>query len=91
MKAAVCFETHQPLRVVDVALDPPRAGVKEGLETVAALARRSIAMISCDPVTFARDLRGLLDLGFDLKHLEGFDMFPQTHHLEALAWLERGA
>lgn len=74
-----------------VLLDPPRSGIKQGLEHVAALAPSHLALISCDPVTFARDLRGLLALGFCIQHLEAFDMFPQTHHLESLAWLKRAA
>jgi 23S rRNA (uracil1939-C5)-methyltransferase len=38
-------------------------------------------------VTLARDLRTLIDLGFELDELEAFDMFPETHHLEVLVWL----
>ncbi|HEU5077477.1 MAG TPA: RsmD family RNA methyltransferase [Polyangiaceae bacterium] len=72
-----------------VLVDPPRAGVKTGLATLARISGRAIALVGCDPGTFARDLRGFMDAGFALRHLEGFDMFPQTHHLEALAWLER--
>jgi 23S rRNA (uracil1939-C5)-methyltransferase len=72
-----------------VLVDPPRAGVKGGLGSMARIARSAVALLSCDPVTFARDLRGFIDAGFVVRHLEGFDMFPQTHHLEALAWLEK--
>jgi 23S rRNA (uracil1939-C5)-methyltransferase len=46
-----------------------------------------LAMCSCNPVTLARDLRALLDLGFELDAIEAFDMFPETHHLETLVWL----
>lgn len=74
-----------------VVVDPPRAGVKTGLGTMARIAANALCVVGCDPVTFARDLRGFLDEGFELGHLEGFDMFPQTHHLEALAWLVRPA
>ncbi len=74
-----------------VLVDPPRAGVKAGLGAMARICGRALCVVGCDPVTFARDLRGFLDAGFELRHLEGFDMFPQTHHLEALAWLERAA
>jgi 23S rRNA (uracil1939-C5)-methyltransferase len=70
-----------------VLLDPPRAGVKQGLRELAALSAGWLAMCSCNPVTLARDLRALLDLGFELDELAGFDMFPQTHHLEVLVWL----
>ncbi len=72
-----------------VVCDPPRAGVKQGLGAIASIARSHVALVSCDPGTFARDLRGLIDSGFELSYLEAFDMFPQTHHLEAFAWLTR--
>lgn len=70
-----------------VLVDPPRAGLGAGLEPLARLAQRWFLMCSCNPVTLARDLRQLLDRGFELEALQAFDMFPQTHHLETLAWL----
>lgn len=70
-----------------VLLDPPRAGVKQGLAELAGLARGWLVMCSCNPVTLARDLRALVDLGFVLEEIEAFDMFPETHHLETLVWL----
>ena len=70
-----------------VLLDPPRAGVKQGLSELAALAGEWLVMCSCNPVTLARDLRSLLDRGFELDSVEAFDMFPETHHVETLAWL----
>jgi 23S rRNA (uracil1939-C5)-methyltransferase len=86
--ARVALELAREARRVDlVLLDPPRAGVKEGLPELAGLCSGWLAICSCNPVTLARDLRALLDLGFELEELEAFDMFPETHHLEALAWL----
>ncbi|HTM46660.1 MAG TPA: hypothetical protein VL137_17010 [Polyangiaceae bacterium] len=70
-------------------IDPPRAGIKAGIEAVSQLAKRHIAICSCDPVTLARDLRRLVDLGFALESITAFDMFPQTHHVETLVWLKR--
>jgi 23S rRNA (uracil1939-C5)-methyltransferase len=70
-----------------VLLDPPRAGVKQGLNELAALAGEWLVMCSCNPVTLARDLRLLIDRGFELDSVEAFDMFPETHHVETLAWL----
>lgn len=74
-----------------VLVDPPRAGLGAGLEPLAHVARRWLLVCSCNPVTLARDLRRLLDLGFELDELRAFDMFPQTHHVETLAWLRAPA
>jgi 23S rRNA (uracil1939-C5)-methyltransferase len=72
-----------------VVLDPPRAGLPAG--TVAALADIAaprIVYLSCDAATLARDLAGFRKRGYRLRSVEGFDLFPQTPHVEALAVLE---
>ena len=71
-----------------VVLDPPRSGAREVLPELIRRAPRHIAYCACDPVTLARDLRTLCDSGYSLSAVSGFDMFPQTHHFETLAWLE---
>ncbi len=73
-----------------VVLDPPRTGLPDGLAArVAALGARRCVYLSCDPATLARDLSQLAHGGYALAHVEGFDLFPQTPHLEALAVMER--
>jgi 23S rRNA (uracil1939-C5)-methyltransferase len=72
-----------------VLLDPPRTGMREGLDLVARTARRHIALCACDPATGARDLSRLCELGWQIESLAAFDMFPHTHHVELLAWLGR--
>jgi 23S rRNA (uracil1939-C5)-methyltransferase len=72
-----------------VILDPPRAGVKKSLDSMAELSAGRLILVGCDPVTFARDLARLGSLGLVVRGIEAFDMFPQTHHVEALAWLDR--
>jgi 23S rRNA (uracil1939-C5)-methyltransferase len=72
-----------------VVLDPPRSGAREILSELSSRAPRHIAYCACDPVTMARDLRTLCDSGYTLTAVSGFDMFPQTHHFETLAWLAR--
>jgi len=73
-----------------VLLDPPRVGLTAGgMELVTELAAERVAYLSCDPATLARDLRALCARGYRLESVEGFDLFPQTHHLEALAVLEK--
>ena len=72
-----------------VVLDPPRAGA--GLELTASLAAlrpRRLAYVACDPASFARDLRVLLDAGWALSSLRAFDLFPMTEHVELVAVLE---
>lgn len=70
-----------------VVIDPPRAGVKHGLVEMAARSQGWVVLCSCNPVTLARDLRTLLDVGYSVEEVRPFDMFPQTHHLETLVWL----
>jgi 23S rRNA (uracil1939-C5)-methyltransferase len=73
-----------------IVLDPPRAGLPEGAaEATARLAPARVVYLSCDPATLARDLARLVAHGFALRSLEGFDLFPQTAHVEALALLAR--
>lgn len=72
-----------------VVLDPPRAGA--GLALSAALAQlrpRRMAYVACDPASFARDLRVLLDAGWTMPSLRALDLFPMTEHVELVAVLE---
>jgi tRNA/tmRNA/rRNA uracil-C5-methylase (TrmA/RlmC/RlmD family) len=72
-----------------VVADPPRTGL--GPAVVAAIAAgrpRRVAYVSCDPATLARDLATFGECGYRVVTLRAFDMFPMTHHLEALATLE---
>ncbi|MEE2665387.1 MAG: TRAM domain-containing protein [Myxococcota bacterium] len=71
-----------------VVLDPPRSGLERlACERLGRLGAGRIVYLSCDPATLARDLRWLCESGYEIEHLEGFDLFPQTHHVEALAVL----
>ncbi|MGB3968104.1 MAG: TRAM domain-containing protein [Planctomycetota bacterium] len=70
-----------------VLMDPPRLGAKPALPALLALRARRLVYVSCDPQTLARDLRTLVDGGYVLEQVEGYDMFPQTFHVEAVARL----
>ena len=74
-----------------VVLDPPRAGLGESdAAALAELRARRLVYVSCDPATLARDLRVLVAAGgYSLTACRGFDMFPQTPHLEVVAVLEQ--
>jgi 23S rRNA (uracil1939-C5)-methyltransferase len=71
-----------------VVLDPPREGAPEVVAGVRGLEPKAVAYVACDPVTLSRDLRTLLAAGLRVQSVQGFDMFPRTHHFETLVWLE---
>jgi 23S rRNA (uracil1939-C5)-methyltransferase len=73
-----------------VVVDPPRTGLSA--EVTAGLLRwlpPRVVYVSCDPATLARDLRRLVDGGYGLGEVRGFDLFPRTGHVEAVVTLER--
>jgi 23S rRNA (uracil1939-C5)-methyltransferase len=72
-----------------VLLDPPREGMKGLGPLLRDLAAPRAVYVSCDPATLARDLRGAIDAGYRAASVLPVDMFPQTHHVEALVLLER--
>jgi tRNA/tmRNA/rRNA uracil-C5-methylase (TrmA/RlmC/RlmD family) len=74
-----------------VVLDPPREGARRAVvEQVADRAPRAVAYVACDPAALARDLATFAELGYPLRRLRAFDLFPMTHHVECVALLERG-
>ena len=73
-----------------VVVDPPRAGLtKSVIDRLRIKVLRRLVYVSCDPVTFARDARKLVDSGFKLQAVTAFDMFPQTHHVELVGVFNR--
>jgi 23S rRNA (uracil1939-C5)-methyltransferase len=74
-----------------VILDPPRAGCDPRVTAWLALAGPPrVVYVSCDPATLARDLRLLTVSGpYAVTGFEVVDMFPQTHHIECVATLQR--
>ncbi len=71
-------------------VDPPRTGLpSDCVDTLCDSPPARLVYVSCDPATLARDLRRLVDAGFRLEGLRGFDLFPQTPHVEAVATLAR--
>jgi tRNA/tmRNA/rRNA uracil-C5-methylase (TrmA/RlmC/RlmD family) len=68
-----------------VVLDPPRSGAGAAvIEHLERLSPAQIIYVACDPVAFARDAKILTDSGYSLASLRAFDLFPNTHHLEAV-------
>lgn len=72
-----------------LVVDPPRKGCDEQLlHTILKQRPTRVVYVSCNPATLARDLRILEDGGYRTKEVQPVDMFPQTTHVECVAWLE---
>ncbi|MCH2169321.1 TRAM domain-containing protein [Myxococcota bacterium] len=74
-----------------VFVDPPRSGLpKSSVDWIHGFCRpRRLVYLSCNPATLARDLSRFVELDYEVGRVRGFDLFPQTPHVEALAVLER--
>ncbi len=78
-----------PPRTSLVILDPPRTGARAVMEALASSSVAEVLYVSCDPATLARDLSILADNRYEVCSLHGYDLFPQTSHLEVVAHLRR--
>ena len=74
-----------------VVVDPPRTGMsREAMDGVLRLRSKRIVYVSCDVATLARDARRLVDgAGYTLTAVNGFDLFPNTPHVETVAVFDR--
>jgi tRNA/tmRNA/rRNA uracil-C5-methylase (TrmA/RlmC/RlmD family) len=78
------------LAAATVVLDPPRSGAGRAvLEALAAVRPAQLVYVACDPVAFARDVGTLAALGYELGPLRALDLFPNTHHVEAVGRFTR--
>jgi 23S rRNA (uracil1939-C5)-methyltransferase len=86
---------RRPLTVTEltrfdgVVLDPPRAGAKEQVAELAASAVKRIAYVSCNPATFARDARTLIDGGYRIEWIQPVGQFRWSTHVELAACFSR--
>jgi len=98
--ASAIEAVHQPVETfiarhaassdTTLIVDPPRTGMSRGAMTgIAGCGAGAIVYVSCDVATLARDARRLVDAGYVLEHIEGFDLFPNTAHVEAVAKLRK--
>ena len=70
--------------------DPPRRGIEEtASKSVVQNKIEKVVYISCNPATFARDVKFLAENGYILKKITPVDMFPQTAHIETVALLSK--
>lgn len=73
-----------------VVADPPRTGLGKGVAAIlGALEAPRVVLVGCDPATFARDVRGLIEVGYRLRRAVPLDLFPQTAHVETVGVLDR--
>lgn len=72
-----------------VILDPPRSGARVQAELLAQSRVPTVAMLSCNPNTFARDARALVDGGYELMEVRPVDQFLWTSHVELAALFRR--
>ncbi|MCF6782415.1 23S rRNA (uracil(1939)-C(5))-methyltransferase RlmD [Stutzerimonas stutzeri] len=72
-----------------VLLDPPRDGAYELVGQMSTLGARRVAYVSCNPATLARDAAELVRQGYRLEKVGVLDMFPQTAHVEAMAFFTK--
>jgi 23S rRNA (uracil1939-C5)-methyltransferase len=73
-----------------VVVDPPRAGLsKKVVHRIVEASPKRIVYVSCNPTTLAPNAAELVAAGWALRKVRPVDMFPQTHHIECVALLER--
>ena len=73
-----------------LVVDPPRAGLsKKVVHRIVEVSPRRIVYISCNPTTLAPNAAEFESAGWALRRVRPVDMFPQTHHIESVALLER--
>jgi 23S rRNA (uracil1939-C5)-methyltransferase len=72
-----------------LVIDPPRAGAQAQIEQIALSDVSRLAMVSCNPVTFARDCAALITAGYRLDWVQVVDQFRWSTHVEIIASLSR--
>ena len=71
-----------------IVMDPPRVGAgRDTMQNLTAMKPSQIIYVACDPVALARDVEYATQAGYQLAEIKGLDLFPNTHHFEAVARL----
>lgn len=92
LRQTISVRDRERLSRGTVVLDPPRAGAGAAVvDDLADLGPATIAYVACDPVALARDLARFATHGYRPDRVRGLDLFPHSHHLEAVAVLRRDA
>ena len=73
-----------------LVVDPPRAGLADGVvESIASARPAHVAYVSCNPATWARDVARFEANGYELAVAQPVDLFPQTYHVEVASIFDR--
>jgi 23S rRNA (uracil1939-C5)-methyltransferase len=72
-----------------VILDPPRAGAREQIGQLASSQVAKIAYVSCNPGSFARDAKQLVDAGYRLQRIWPVGQFRWSTHVELVGEFSR--
>lgn len=90
LRASAGQAERSRLQQATVVLDPPRSGAgKAVVKELAELGPAQLVYVACDPVALARDVGLFAACGYELVRVRAFDLFPNTHHVEAVATLRR--
>ena len=90
----ICGDSGNKLKKLNfnpdvIVVDPPRSGLnKETIQNILSFNSKEIIYVSCDPMTFVRDLN-IFKEKYNIKEITPFDMFPNTYHIECIAFLKR--
>lgn len=84
------LKPHDIKGISAVLLDPPRAGARAQIQELSLTAVPVICMVSCNPQTFARDAKTLIDGGYILETLTPIDQFLYSAHVEIVARFRHG-
>jgi len=76
-------------KIDGVVIDPPRAGAEAQIAELAQSNVAKIAMVSCNPVTFARDAATLVGAGYTMQWVDVVDQFRWSSHIELVAAFSR--
>lgn len=89
-----CGDTEKIIKKVNkkfdtLIVDPPRAGLTISvIEDIFNINPTNLIYISCDPITLSRDLKNIKEK-YNIVDITGYDMFPNTNHIETVCVLER--
>lgn len=83
-------ESKGEMRADVVVVDPPRKGCDEAvLRTIAEMGVEKVVYVSCDPGTLGRDVKIMMELGYEMKKGVAVDMFGETGHVEVCVLMSR--